>query len=75
MTSETIRQLLKMEQMLDEYQDAITAAAAGKIYDWLDGVNIFDKDSGLGQKSRKEQAESLLPWFEERINDMRAGIL
>ena len=74
MTSETIRQLLKMEQMLDEYQDAITAAAAGKIYDWLDGVNIFERDSGLNLKSRKEQAEALLAWFEDRINDKRAGI-
>jgi hypothetical protein len=74
MANETIRQLQKMESMLDEFQDTITATAAGKIYDWLDGINIFERDSGLRLKTRKEQAESLLAWFEDRINDKRAGI-
>lgn len=74
MTSETIRQLQKMESMIVEYQYAITAAAAGKIYDWLDGVNIFSADTALSRKTRQEQAESLLAWFEDRINDMKAGI-
>jgi len=75
MASETIRQLEKMGAMLDDYEDAISATAAGKIYDWLDGVNIFEQgDIQLARKSRKEQAEQLLSWFEERISDKRAGI-
>lgn len=73
MASETIRQLQKMEKLLDEYEP-ITDVAASKIYDWLDGVNIFDKYTGLYLKNRKEQADALLKWFEGRIADMKAGI-
>lgn len=73
MASETIRQLQKMEKLLDEYEP-ITEIAAGKIYDWLDGVNVFDRESGLYLKSRKEQADALLAWFEGRIADMKAGM-
>jgi hypothetical protein len=75
MANETIRQLELMGAMLDDYEDALTPIAAGRIYDWLDGVNIFQgNDSDLSRKSRKEQAEQLLNWFEERIADKKAGI-
>jgi hypothetical protein len=77
MANETIRQLLKMEAMLAEYEKGITQQAAAKIYDWLDGVNIFavSGNNELARKGRKEQADELLSWFEDRINDMKAGIL
>ena len=75
MANETIRQLELMGSMLDDYGEVISATAAGKIYDWLDGVNIFEgNDKNLARKSRKEQAEQLLSWFEDRIADKKAGI-
>jgi hypothetical protein len=67
MAKETINQLEQIIELLDNYPE-ITSAAAAVIYDWLNGKDAYTNDNWVNM-TRHQQAQQFIEWFEDQINN------
>jgi hypothetical protein len=67
MAKETTQQLKQIIDLLDNYPE-ITSAAAAVIYDWLNGKDAYTNDNWVNM-TRHQQAQQFIEWFEDQINN------
>lgn len=69
---ETPNQLKRMDKLIASYN--MTDESINKFSLWLEGGNPYPQDKRWSAKSRKDQAEDLIQWLDNRIQQERNSL-